>query len=59
MRYRCKVCGVEAEIDLSAKKIDVVLVTIKPEFPSFPLHSDCELAKPIEQIDLTKLERVG
>lgn len=52
MLYRCPVCGQKADIDKTNNKMVI-------EVPgSFPEHGDCELAKPIRRIDLSKLRRV-
>lgn len=68
IRYRCPVCKVEAEID--KKKKEVVLHLPPLEMPKsierfhgtisacFPSHFDCELFKPVNEIDLKKLVKV-
>ena len=52
--YRCPECKLVATID--GLKIEV---TLPPKETSFPLHPGCELGKPINDIDLSKLVRVG
>lgn len=66
-RYRCGECGVEAEIDKENRTVvihyrpepSLVAVSIPPASIHFPLHPDCELAKPVGEIDVSKLERVS
>lgn len=66
--YECSVCGATAYID---KKTKQLLIRFPPlELPktivpfkvpiaiSLPYHDDCELSKPVDQIDLEKLVKV-
>lgn len=59
--YRCLICGYQAEIDQVKKTMSIMLPPASPGqqyiFPR-PGHS-CELAKPVTEIDLNKLEKVG
>ena len=66
-RYRCPVCGAVAEIDKGNKKM--VIQPVPPKIPkphggalqvafSFPSHADCEFNKPIDEIQLDRLEAV-
>lgn len=65
VRYRCPVCGVEADIDRAARSINIVVQIPAPAkgqrllIAGFPLHRDCELARPIDSIDTGKLEVVS
>ncbi len=54
MIYQCPVCKVRADIDKEKRQLK--LLVDKPVF-SFPSH-DCELAKSVDKIDLTKLEKL-
>ena len=56
MKYKCKICGFIADIDKEAKTVHVYL---PPGTQTFPVigHA-CELAKAVDEIDLTKLEEV-
>lgn len=68
IRVRCPICKAEAEID-KEKKLLVIYVP-PPKVPErstlytppittcFPSHFDCELSKPIDQINIDKLVRV-
>jgi len=66
--YKCPVCGATAHIDKPKKLLVIHLPPIKPPKAGierkppvsfcFPSHFDCELAKPINLIDLEKLEKV-
>lgn len=67
-RYRCLVCGAVAEIDLENKRM--IVEPRPPKVPparrghvvqaafSFPSHGDCQFNKPLDKIDLSKLEPV-
>lgn len=55
-KYKCPTCSVVADIDKSTKKVTVFLTTATR---IFPIHPDCELAKAVDAIDLSKLEKVG
>lgn len=67
-RYRCPKCGAVAEIDRKRKTI--IIETSPPKIPkptrgrliqvslNIPSHTDCEFAKPIDKIDISKLEPV-
>lgn len=60
MRYRCKKCKIEAEIDFDKKKRNVIMPLKAGAITmAFPSHDDCELAKALDKIDLEKLEIVG
>lgn len=56
-KYRCPICRVVADIDMlkRTRKIEVNAMKV-PVFPR-PGHV-CELAKGIDEIDLSKLEKV-
>jgi hypothetical protein len=56
MKYKCKTCGKEAEIDFANKKVKVFTSAGDMNFPS---HPGCPLADPVDQIDITKLEKVS
>ena len=70
MKYRCKVCGAIAEIDVDSKNITIEYTP--PELPepsrtmrigmnaafSFPSHSDCEFTKAVDKINIDALEKV-
>lgn len=56
MKYKCPTCNVVADIDVEKKTVKVFL---PPEARSFPqIGHPCELAKAVDQIDLSKLEQV-
>lgn len=67
-RVQCPICKAEAEIDEKRKAIVIYLPPLKlprtfapltpPVCICFPSHADCELAKPVDQIDLKKLVKV-
>ena len=66
-RYRCKDCGVEAEIDKENRTVvihyrpgppSIAAAIISPSGFHFPLHPDCELVKDIDSIKFGKLEEV-
>lgn len=69
MRVRCPICKAEAEIDENRKAIVIYLpplnlpVTSAPFKPPvstcFPSHADCELAKPVDKINLDKLVKLS
>ena len=54
-RYKCRICGWVIEVEANK-------VLLYPFVPSskrvFPTHTDCELAKPLSQIDFDKLEKL-
>ena len=54
-KYKCPTCSVVADIDKENKKVTVFLTS---ETLAFPTHA-CELAKAVDTIDLSKLEKVG
>lgn len=55
-KYKCPVCGCVAEINQAAK---VVSIHLPPDALTFPqVGHPCELAKAVDQIDLTKLEKL-
>lgn len=66
--YRCPVCKATAHVDVKARLLVLHLPApaipknSKPRTPPlsfhFPSHPDCELAKPVDQIDLQKLVKV-
>lgn len=66
--YKCPTCGAMAHIDKKQKLIVLHLPPLRvpktitafqpPVSECFPRHFDCELAKPIHQIDLRKLVKV-
>jgi len=63
--YKCPVCGATAHVDMKTKTLTLhvppTLIDPKNLRPNtrisacFPSHFDCELAKPITMIDLSKL----
>lgn len=55
-KYKCLLCGCVAEIDQAAKVVRVHLPSTALSFPQ-PGHP-CELAKAVNEIDLTKLEKL-
>ena len=53
--WRCSVCQAQATIE--GQNIAIVL---PPSFSlNWPRHSDCELAKMVDDIDISKLEKIG
>ncbi len=59
MRYRCKKCKLEAEIDMEKKQRQVIIpLKAGAITTSFPSHDDCELGKSLSKIDLEKFEKV-
>ena len=50
--YRCPDC--ETVIKVEGKVMKVFIKGLK----GWPRHPGCELAKPLDQIDFTKLERI-
>ena len=50
-RWRCPQCRLEA--DIKGNSVVIHLVGLK-----FPTHVPCELAKPVDQMDESKLEPV-
>lgn len=65
-RYRCPECKTEVEIDPENKTIHMVVSYPSPKIGSvpkpimyhIPLHPDCELGRPINEINLDLLEKV-
>ena len=67
-RYKCPICGAIADIDLEKKRM--VLEPRPPDLPSprrgvavqvaysSSSHGDCEFNKPIDKINLARLDRV-
>jgi len=55
MKLKCPECGVEAEVDPRNREVDINL----GENESFPTHGGCELSKPIDEMNLKKLEEAG
>lgn len=53
-KYKCPICDVVADIDKENKKVTVFLTSETRAFPTHP----CELAKAVDRIDLSKLEKV-
>lgn len=53
-KYKCPICSVVADIDKENKKVTVFLTSETRAFPTHP----CELAKAVDRIDLSKLEKV-
>jgi len=62
--YRCRTCGATAHINKEKKELVIHVPPLKlsKQFHprttisvSFPSHFDCELAKPINKIDIKKL----
>jgi len=66
--YKCPVCKTTAHVDKTTGQVVIHLPSPKipkdikartlPLSLKFPSHPDCELAKPVNMIDLTKLEKV-
>lgn len=65
--YKCPTCGATAHINKETKEVVVHIPRFNPPKPvpfkpgltyTFPSHFDCELSKPITDIDLKKLEKV-
>ncbi len=55
-KYKCPVCLITADIDKEKKKVTVFLTQ---GMRIFPTHPSCELAKGVDAIDLSKLEKVN
>lgn len=55
-KYRCPVCQAAADIDPEKKTVSVYLPRGTRNFPA--IGHACELTKPIDEIDLSKLEKV-
>lgn len=55
-KYRCPKCGVEAVIE--GRNIHVYVQLTAARGSHWPLHADCEYSKPIDEIDVSKLERI-
>lgn len=55
--WKCPKCKVEAEIKGKTKHIRTE-VSPSRTIQGFPTHKDCELAKPIDKIDFTKLVKI-
>ena len=51
--YKCPKCGVTAVIE----GLKITVQFLGPD-RSWPKHFDCELGKPIDKIDFTKLEKL-
>ena len=64
IRVQCPICKAEAEIDENRKAIVIHLPplnlpkTFAPFSTCFPSHADCELAKPVDKINLDKLVKL-
>lgn len=56
-KYRCPKCGVEAVIEGRNIHVYVQLTTTHGGY--WPPHPDCEYAKTIDDIDVSKLERIS
>lgn len=55
MIYRCPKCGAKAEVDKEKNELRLI---VESNLFTFPRHADCELAKPVSQINLDKLEKL-
>ena len=55
-KYRCPVCQAAADVDLEKKTVHVYLPPGTRNFPA--IGHACELIKAIDEIDLSKLEKV-
>jgi len=54
--YRCPTCGTTGTID----GINIsVTVQRSSGSVNWPIHSDCEWAKTVDDIDVTKLEKIS
>lgn len=60
-RYRCPKCKTIAEIDFDRKikKFTLPKGATAGLVWRFPIHRDCELNKSLDEIDVSKLERLG
>ena len=59
MKYRCRVCGVVADIDIQTRTVRISLTGARGDL-SFPKPGhQCELAKGIDNIDFSKLEKLS
>lgn len=56
MKYKCPGCNVVADIDVEKKSVHIFLPRGARIFPQ--VGHVCELAKAVDKIDLSKLERV-
>lgn len=56
MKYKCPDCNVVADIDVEKKSVHIFLPRGARIFPQ--VGHVCELAKAVDKIDLSKLERV-
>lgn len=50
--YKCPTCGYVAKIEGNRLEI-----TIPKDQSQFPNHANCELAKSLDKIDVSKLEK--
>lgn len=62
--YKCPTCGATAHINKENKEVTIHIQPFTPQKPTpfkprptytFPSHFGCELAKPIDKIDIKKL----
>jgi len=61
--YRCPVCGASGHVDVEAKTVTLHAPPLDPKIlrkhlpvsVCFPSHFDCELAKPVTEINMKKL----
>jgi len=56
-KYKCPTCGVVAGINFEQRKTNIHLPRGTQTFPV--IGHACELAKAIDKIDLSKLEKLG
>jgi len=54
-KWRCPACKVEADVE--GRNLHIRVVGVMGY--RWPLHDDCELAKDIDHIDFSKLEKVS
>ena len=65
--YRCPKCGLTGHVDVEGKTVTIhppaidtkLLKKGKQVTMCYPNHFDCEFAKPVNQIDTSKLEKVS
>lgn len=65
--YKCSVCGLTGHVDVKNKTVTLHPPPLDPKkfkkqmqtTVSYPSHFDCELAKPINLINLDKLVKVN